>query len=101
MEYSAYKARASFFGATARTLEEYLDLVFRRGPAFALGGTAGRPADGLERFAQLFQPARAGVADFGTLLGLNSRTKRAALAICSGVICRASWDFNPLACSMP
>jgi hypothetical protein len=31
-EYSAYKTRASFFGATARTLEEYLDLVFRRGP---------------------------------------------------------------------
>jgi len=31
-EYSAYKARASFFGATARTLEEYLDLIFRRAP---------------------------------------------------------------------
>ena len=29
-EYSAYKARASFFGATARTWEEYLDMVFRR-----------------------------------------------------------------------
>lgn len=28
-EYEAYKARASFFGATARTLEEYLDLIFR------------------------------------------------------------------------
>jgi hypothetical protein len=27
-EYLAYKARASFFGATARTLEEYLDLIF-------------------------------------------------------------------------
>src|SRR5437660_11949452 len=36
-EYSAYKARASFFGATARTLEEYLDLVFRRAPTVALG----------------------------------------------------------------
>ncbi|HWQ92216.1 MAG TPA: DUF4055 domain-containing protein [Clostridia bacterium] len=36
-EYAAYKARASFFGATARTLEEYLDLVFRRAPALALG----------------------------------------------------------------
>ena len=50
-EYAAYLARASFFGATARTLEEYLDLVFRRAPAFALRATAGRPADGLERFA--------------------------------------------------
>ena len=36
-EYAAYKARASFFGATARTLEEYLDLVFRRAPVLALG----------------------------------------------------------------
>src|SRR5579863_3202352 len=36
-EYAAYKARASFFGATARTLEEYLDLVFRRAPILALG----------------------------------------------------------------
>lgn len=49
-EYSAYKARASFFGATARTLEEYLDLVFRRAPAFALCATAGRPAGGLGKF---------------------------------------------------
>src|SRR6516164_8883889 len=36
-EYAAYKARASFFGATARTLEEYLDLVFRRAPVVAVG----------------------------------------------------------------
>jgi hypothetical protein len=36
-EYAAYKARASFFGATARTLEEYLDLVFRRAPVVGLG----------------------------------------------------------------
>ena len=36
-EYEAYKARASFFGATARTLDEYLDLVFRRAPVLALG----------------------------------------------------------------
>src|SRR5437879_11323812 len=36
-EYAAYKARASFFGATARTLEEFLDLVFRRVPTTALG----------------------------------------------------------------
>jgi hypothetical protein len=49
-EYSAYKARASFFGATARTLEEYLDLVFRRAPAFALGATAGETGQGLKGF---------------------------------------------------
>src|SRR5580765_685422 len=36
-EYAAYKARASFFGATARTLEEYLDLIFRRAPTIGIG----------------------------------------------------------------
>lgn len=35
-EYAAYKARASFFGATARTIEEYLDLIFRRAPMLSL-----------------------------------------------------------------
>src|SRR5512145_1394590 len=38
-EYAAYKARASFFGATARTLEEYLDLIFRRVPVTSLPDT--------------------------------------------------------------
>lgn len=37
-EYGAYKARASFLGATSRTLEEYLDLVFRRAPVSNLEG---------------------------------------------------------------
>ena len=46
-EYSAYKARASFFGATARTVNEYLDLVFRKAPALALGS-----GDGHRRFAE-------------------------------------------------
>jgi hypothetical protein len=36
-EYAAYKARASFFGATTRTLEESLDLVFRRAPVIGVG----------------------------------------------------------------
>jgi len=43
-DYAAYKARASFFGATARTLAEYLDLVFRRAPVISLGnGEASDP----------------------------------------------------------
>src|SRR3974390_564088 len=46
-EYAAYKARASFFGASARTLEEYLDLVFRRAPTSSLGAS-----DGLKAFAE-------------------------------------------------
>src|SRR5437764_4403001 len=37
-EYAAYKARASFFGATARTLEEYLDLIFRHSPVTSAAG---------------------------------------------------------------
>jgi len=45
-EYAAYKTRASFFGATGRTLEEYLDLVFRRAPVVALG-----EGEHLRRFA--------------------------------------------------
>ena len=39
-EYAAYKARASFFGATARTLEEYLDLIFRRAPVTSAAGAS-------------------------------------------------------------
>lgn len=39
-EYAAYVARASFFGATARTLEEYLDMVFRRAPVVAQSSEA-------------------------------------------------------------
>jgi hypothetical protein len=46
-EYGAYKARASFLGATSRTLEEYLDLVFRKAPVMCLDGCA----DGLRSFA--------------------------------------------------
>ena len=45
-EYAAYKVRAAFFGATARTLEEYLDLVFRRAPVLSLGS-----GEGLKGFA--------------------------------------------------
>jgi hypothetical protein len=37
-EYEAYKTRASFFGATARTVEEYLDLIFRKAPVIEVAG---------------------------------------------------------------
>jgi hypothetical protein len=37
-EYGVYKARASFLGATSRTLEEYLDLVFRKVPVTYVDG---------------------------------------------------------------
>jgi hypothetical protein len=38
-DYDAYLMRASFFGATARTLEEFLDLIFRRAPSVSAGGS--------------------------------------------------------------
>ena len=43
-EYTTYRARASFFGATARTLEEYLDLAFRKAPEMGLGAGSGLKA---------------------------------------------------------
>src|SRR5258705_481023 len=36
-EYVSYRKRTAFFNATARTLEEYLDLIFRRTPVVTLG----------------------------------------------------------------
>ncbi|HMP83957.1 MAG TPA: hypothetical protein PKA41_14760, partial [Verrucomicrobiota bacterium] len=35
-EYSAYKARASFFNATARTVDGFVGLIFRREPSVKL-----------------------------------------------------------------
>jgi hypothetical protein len=35
-EYAAYKSRASFFNATARTADGFVGLIFRRGPTFEL-----------------------------------------------------------------
>src|SRR5689334_21999547 len=35
-EYVSYRKRAAFFNATARTLGEYLDLIFRRTPLTSL-----------------------------------------------------------------
>ena len=46
-EYGAYKERAAFFGATARTLEEYLDLIFKRVPC-----VSGVEQAGLKQFVK-------------------------------------------------
>ncbi len=44
-EYLAYKARASFFNATARTLDGFLGLIFRREPTVKFpGGNEGDAA---------------------------------------------------------
>ncbi len=67
-EYAAYKMRAAFFGAMARTVEEYLDLIFRSlrrrvnpyifasGPPFWLPASAkgsGQPIAGLGALIRL------------------------------------------------
>ena len=41
-EYAAYKARASFFNATARTAEGFLGLIFRREPSVKLTGAGSK-----------------------------------------------------------
>ena len=35
-EYNAYRARASFFNATARTVDGFVGLIFRREPTFKI-----------------------------------------------------------------
>jgi hypothetical protein len=54
-EYAAYRKRAAFFNAAGRTLEEYLDLVFRRAPVVSLGegeGSGTRESSSLRGFVE-------------------------------------------------
>ena len=64
-EYAAYKGRGSFFGATGRTLEEYLDLVFRRAPVMNLADSQalGVFARGCDRFGSGFVGYARGVVN--------------------------------------
>jgi hypothetical protein len=84
-EYAAYKARASFFGATARTLEEYPDLIFRTAPvldvadsgelaAFVRNGDRWR-AD----FLRLTDPPRPSLARLRIFLVVQSMGKHYCL----------------------
>lgn len=50
-EYLAYKNRASFFNASARTADGYVGLIFRRDPTFKLPETGG-VADALAEFVE-------------------------------------------------
>ena len=55
-EYAAYKARASFFNATARTADGYLGLVFRRPPFIKVpegGSVLGKAMAGLVNDADM------------------------------------------------
>ena len=50
-EYLAYKNRASFFNASARTADGFVGLIFRRDPTFKLPETGG-VADALTEFVE-------------------------------------------------
>ena len=50
-EYRAYKNRASFFNASARTADGFVGLIFRREPTFKLPATGGI-ADALAEFVE-------------------------------------------------
>jgi hypothetical protein len=55
-EYAAYKMRASFFNATARTADGFIGLIFRREPTFKLpdkNGGVGRALDAFIEDADL------------------------------------------------
>jgi len=55
-EYLAYKTRASFFNATARTADGFVGLIFRREPTFKLpdkGSGVGRALDAFVEDADL------------------------------------------------
>jgi hypothetical protein len=49
-EYTAYKSRASFFNATARTAEVYLGLIFRRPPFIKVPEDSSALATAMEEF---------------------------------------------------
>jgi hypothetical protein len=51
-EYEAYKARASFFNATARTVDGFLGLIFRREPSVKLPEHTSGVAGALRVFAE-------------------------------------------------
>ena len=51
-EYAAYKARASFFNATARTADGFVGLIFRREPSVKLPKREAGVAGALRVFAE-------------------------------------------------
>jgi hypothetical protein len=51
-EYLAYKNRASFFNASARTADGFVGLIFRRDPTFKLPGAGTGVSDALSEFVE-------------------------------------------------
>src|SRR5689334_7628411 len=51
-EYAAYRARGSFFNATARTAEGYIGLIYRRAPFIKVPNDSSALAQALREFTQ-------------------------------------------------
>ncbi len=49
-EYAAYKSRAAFFNATARTADGFIGMIFRRAPFLRLPGESSSAGQALARF---------------------------------------------------
>ena len=87
-EFSDYVARGSFFNATARTLDGFLGMIFRKPAQIALAGEAGGLARNdadlagttLEGYARNVMSEVLAVGRSGTLIDWNDAEGRAYLA---------------------
>ncbi len=103
-EYLAYKNRAAFFNASARTADGFVGLIFRRDPAFKLPETGG-VADALTEFVEdadmLGTPLSAfskklvteiiNVGRAGTLIDWNNEAEQRAYAVAYSVEDIINW----------
>jgi len=94
-EYSAYRARASFFNATARTVDGFVGLIFRRESTVKLpdsGSGVGKALDGfvndadmlgtpLESYAKNVVTEVMGVGRAGTLVDWEDQVELRAYAV--------------------
>jgi hypothetical protein len=94
-EYNAYRARASFFNATARTVDGFVGLIFRRESTVKLpdgGSGVGKALDGfvndadmlgtpLESYAKNVVTEVMGVGRAGTLVDWEDQVEQRAYAV--------------------
>ena len=103
-EYLAYKNRASFFNASARTADGFVGLIFRRDPTFKLPESGGM-ADALNEFVEdadmLGTPLSAfskklvteiiNVGRAGTLIDWNEEAEQRAYAVAYSTEAIINW----------
>jgi hypothetical protein len=94
-EYLAYKNRASFFNASARTADGFVGLIFRRDPTFKLPDTGTGVGDALTEFVEDADMLGTSLAAFskklvaeiinvgrsGTLVDWNAEAEQRAYAV--------------------